>query len=378
MADMTLEAYLNQFQKETEELLVRISWVPGAVHPESGRIGDRYRVQARFDAAIDPETDQIVYSGIACNIEWLVKKRLFSDPFGYRFKVGCCYRLLLRRTRQETKTPSWYVEQVLEKEVSEPRLDPIQNFLKDYADEEQELLVLNRKKPYGWGSFWGYPRIFLSALAWIDCASDTLHPNVSTFAMLSKNRTSAVPMKFEALSAYRVTARRHLHREKNWLITGVHGPARDPRLDQIISDYQKPVTLTDPLGSFCLNRDYDWYEGRIAWLDGEAEVLLNVEPGETDASAAFNTLHRIVEDIPSFDRTCRTAVSEQMYDLLLDWYDEPITKEAFRDRIGMPFLSIDTDGSGMVSYESGELFADHVIQLEFDADLQPGETDLAG
>lgn len=153
MADMTPEAYLNQFQEETKELLVRISWVPGAVHPESGRIGDRYRVQARFDAAIDPKTDQTVYSGIACNLEWLVKKRLFSDPFGYRFKVGSCYRLLLRRTRQETKTPSWYVEQVLEKEVSEPRLDPIQNFLKDYADEEQELLVLNRKKPYGWGSF---------------------------------------------------------------------------------------------------------------------------------------------------------------------------------------------------------------------------------
>ena len=36
MADMTLEAYLNQFQEETKELLVRISWVPGAVHPESG------------------------------------------------------------------------------------------------------------------------------------------------------------------------------------------------------------------------------------------------------------------------------------------------------------------------------------------------------
>jgi hypothetical protein len=69
---------------------------------------------------------------------------------------------------------------------------------------------------------------------------------------------------------------------------------------------------------------------------------------------------------------------KELQRLLLDWYDEPITKEAFRDRIGMPFLSIDTDGSGMVSYESGELFADHVIQLEFDADLQPGETDLAG
>lgn len=376
MANQSLAQYTSSFKPETRELLVRISWLPKEVHPDRNLIDGQYKVQARFDRAIDPETDQIVYDGVNSTIEWLVKKRLFGNPFGYRFKVGGCYRLLVRKALNSPRNPFFYVERVLETDVYDERLDPIRSFLNDYDHTEQEVLFLNRRESKHWGSFYGRARACMTALAWIDPQTDTLTASPAYVNILSNG--SHAPYHFDALTAYRIKARRHLHYENTWLITSVLGSADDPRLTQIKEAYRKPVTLEDSLGTFQLNHEMDWYEGRIQWLDSDTLVYLCVEPGGTDASIPLATLHRIAQDIPSFDQICRTYISDNLYDLLQDWYDGDITKEEFAREIGIPVVSIGSDGSGSLSYESGELFADHQITLEFDADLKPGETNLAG
>ena len=75
MADQSLAQYKSSFEPETRELLVRISWLPKEVHPDRNLIDSQYKVQARFDRAIDPETDQIV-SRLEAVIVCLFEKRL--------------------------------------------------------------------------------------------------------------------------------------------------------------------------------------------------------------------------------------------------------------------------------------------------------------
>lgn len=74
--------------------------------------------------------------------EWLVPKKTFGFKYGYKFKRGNIYRILVREyiPRGNENFRKYYLEQVLEKDVNDPRLDPLYSFENKFEEEVTERL----------------------------------------------------------------------------------------------------------------------------------------------------------------------------------------------------------------------------------------------
>ena len=73
-----------------------------------------YKVQARFDMGIDVNTGKMIEEQGFNWLEWLAPKKLFGYSYGYKFKRGVCYRLLVREYiyKDEVEYKKYYVEKV--------------------------------------------------------------------------------------------------------------------------------------------------------------------------------------------------------------------------------------------------------------------------
>lgn len=153
-----IEEYLNSFTDETIELIVRICWCPekGDIQTNSRKLGDFYKAQARFDEALDVRTGEFITreEGIVFYwLNWLAAKKRFGFPGDFRLKKNELYRVLVR---QKTPCPgdsfrAYYLEKVLEKNVKEPRLDPLYQFEHQYEKESFKMRVLIKNHILGWG-----------------------------------------------------------------------------------------------------------------------------------------------------------------------------------------------------------------------------------
>ena len=380
MQEKSITEYLSQFSHEIRVLTVRISWFPGQVHPKADELEDRYRVKARFDQAIDEETQTIIGEHEFNWLEWLVKPGLFKDPFGFKMEVGKLYRVAVRTKEKVNPTDAniYYLESMLDRNVKDDRLDPYLTFMSQYEDKETELVVLNKKKVMGWGHFWQFCRFGLTGLGWINPASDAFEQKTIHLTCLDKENGDKLRYPFMELTPYRFRVKNSREKDNAYLITKILGPVTDSRFDAFIEEYRKPVVLDTPYGTFTLNRDYDWFEGEVSGFSGPASVLLNTEEEDTDVSVSLERLAGIMKDPAGYEKLVKQYISDEMYDSLEDWFGEPITRAEFMDRLTSPCVSFDQDGSLSFMYDSGELFCYHSIIVTIEPDDSFSSADLAG
>lgn len=96
-----IETYKKQFKPETLELIVRISWCRDKSCCDFKSDNNYYIAQARFDKALNAKTGESLGTGFGFNwLEWLVPKnapqKRFGFKYGYKFKKGHTYRILVR------------------------------------------------------------------------------------------------------------------------------------------------------------------------------------------------------------------------------------------------------------------------------------------
>ena len=372
---MTVETFLDGFEKETIDLTVRIFWVMKDRKPEM--LGNYYHCQARFDQAVDPITHQKLDLRMMNWLHWLNKKSLFSDPYGYHFKTGRCYTLRLRRAREEgEKFTSWLIEKLIEADVREPLLDPVMQFEGQYAQEEVEKTVLVKEISRGWAIHFEYRTVSIPIAAWADENGITVKSGYLT--KIEKN-TGADPYRsFKDYGIYKVLVRPHLEYDSRFMLVKNLGAAENAQLAEICEEYRKPVIVENELGTFELNRKYNWFEGTVDWLGSQVSVNLEVEEDSTDCQKEMEVLRRLCSDLPASDTRVREFIAEDMMELLGEWYDEPLTAEEFMERIGTPAISVSTDGSVQYWFDSGPLFADHSIVAYMEPDGTFSGTNLEG
>ena len=372
---------MHPVKAEEQELIVRICWFPKSAPAKADPADGLYHVRARFDEAIDVQSGERIGRGQFNWLEWSFRKKLFGDPFGTTMKTGSLYRV--RVQRQETPGQNgtvWLMKEVLDKNVQDRRLDPIRSFTDTFAEEETEMVFLNKSSISGWGVFWGWKRICLTYLAVLDPVSGTVRKEAGRIFLLEKNSEAPLKLKLKDLAIYRASVRRSLDKENTWL--AVRHPAKeDPSLfASFIAEYEKPVIMEDALGTFTLNRRYSWYEGTISWCDQLCSVLLETEEGETDCSRGLSALRQITQDSPAFDAGVRKQIADKTMDLLEDWYDEPVTREDYMRGLGTPSITIDTNGNIEFSFDCGEydFYAGHVLIVPVSADGTAEDAYLAG
>lgn len=376
----THEEYMRSFEENTKELLVRIVWFPEKAPDKPQSVAGLLKMQARFDEAIDMESGERIGKGLFNWLEWTYKKKLFGDPFGYTMKKGSLYRLRVREKTADNnaRAKTYYVDAVLEKDVKDRRLDPILSFLDSFEDEETEMLFLNKKEIFSWGVFWDYKRVVLTYLARMDANGTQMHDGSGRLFLLEKNADSHLKAKYKELTAYRLRVRPSKNEPETYLVVKNLGTADPALFAAKIEEYTRPVTIKNELGSFTLDRRWNWFDGTIQWCSKPCNVLIDVAEGSTDCTSAMEILRTFCKDDTAFDASIRRQVCDQTMDLLGDWYDEEITEEEYMQRMGVPMITISEDGDIGFSFDTGDLYAGHTLVVSVDKEGNVKDTSLAG
>ena len=377
---MNAEEFEKQFADEVCELVVRITWCwskkSAAFQEEDGLCHAR----ARFDQALDVQTGEIGGKGLDNWLEWLTPKKRFGFPYGYAFEKGHLYRVLVRPAREvdNAQFRSYCIEQLLESDVTEPRLDPYQQFAQEFEEAEEDRWLLIENDAFGWANVFDYRRAGVRVLAEAQTENDEPRACTGTLIWMEKAKGSGLKTTFGELSTCHVRVRRSKTDPSHLMLVKLVSKQQDPRFDALRKECEKPVVIASHLGTFTLNRHYDWYEGTIDYLGAPCDVTLSVDQGSTDASQQLARLEQLHENLAAIDRSVRDFAAQEMLDDAVDWCEEEVSHEQFMERMESPSINVEEDGSVCFAFEDGGLFAGHTIMVYMNSDGHFDEALIAG
>lgn len=269
------------------------------------------------------------------------------------------------------------------------------NFYKDFVEKETELIVLVKEACMGAACRGDYLTPSVRFVASIDPVTDEYRKEQGILCwILHKNqRENRWGYDFEKMTIYKVRVRKSFDREgvspvfnnRYLVVEIVDEIPSEPRLDVVRQEYLKPVYIEDEkLGQFTLNREYDWFEGSVNWLEEEVSVLLSAdEDNGCTASNAFAALKTMVSDIPGWDKKIREYAAKELTGLANDWNEDDdentrITEEDFARRIELGSISFDCDGSCEVTFEDDDMFFGHWVVVYIDKDGKLKSANMEG
>jgi hypothetical protein len=379
---MNPDEFMQQYGDETCELIVRVGWCWAKGRGSFPQIGNLYHAKARFDRALDVRSNEVFGQGVFNWLEWLTPKHLLGHPYGFAFKEGHLYRVLVRpalaNAAEAGKSSSYYVEKILESDVIESRLDPYLEFTSEFCPEEVERDILVENGVSGSANVHGYYRAVVRYLAIADGKDDEPRACVGRLWIMEEARGDVMKTQLSDLGAYRVVVRERKDNPTSLFLVRVVQKLKDERFEPFREEYLKPVVIENSLGTFTLDRRYDWYEGSIDYLGKTCTVMLTVEEGSTDATAALAKLEELCADLSSVDHAARAYAADQMLENASDWCEEELTREQFIERMDYPSITIEHDGSVGFMFDDGGMFAGHVIVVDMAADGSFERADIEG
>lgn len=285
--------------------------------------------------------------------------------------------LFAKKNRKETKT--------------EGALNPAEEFLQEFETSEEELTVLLKAFSKGGGVKGDYIFPVAAFMAYIDNKSGEIIQEEGTLHWVIPRSANDYVHDFKDYGIYRVLVRKckpdmtnflgKPYKNRYHIVKIIRKNLKEPRLEAIREEYLKPVSIEDKAGTFCLDRKYNWFEGKIDWLGSSQRVLLDKDESSDTAEKALKTLHRFLEDVEKWDKTLRTFAAAQLTELANDWQDgetPEITEEEFAERIGAPDFHISNDGDFEAEYNDDDMFYGHWVVVYGSADGGLKEANIEG
>lgn len=209
-------------------------------------------------------------------------------------------------------------------------------------------------------------------LAYIDCATGELITEKSslTWDELSDEKL----YDLEAEKCYRLTVRKALEKTPGGtrlFVDAMNGEtAADARLEAVLAEYRKPVTLTLPDGNeLTLEKSLSVFGGSVEWLGDEVDLSFSVdEPDGTTADTAIKTYVVLSAKREDFTARAKHFAAESLCDLATDWADSSdtpheVTEDEFISRIELCGISIDEDGKYTLWFSDGDMFWGHSVTV---------------
>ena len=381
----SVEEYKKQFKPETLELIVRIRWCWEKGNSDFGMLGDCYKADASIYRVFDVKSGEMIDDGMYefYRMEWLAPKKLFGFKYGYKFKKGNLYRVLVREyiSEGDEKCRRYYLEQVLEENVKVPTLDPIRIFESKFEEKETDLTVLIQRRINGWAIMEVNYRVPKAVfIASIDHNTNELSQSYGVLTWMEKESKSKIKFNFDDLETYHVRVRKSKENDNSYLLLNVIKKVKDDRLEQLKEEYLKPVVIRNEFGEFELDKDFNWFEGKIGYLGDTCNVRLSVEQGETITEKQLSKLGEITKDLAAWDEKVKKYATQELFDLANDWCEEEreITEEEFCQRICVMNINIEPDGSVEVELDNDEMFTDHCIVIDIDENGNFVSADIEG
>ena len=253
---------------------------------------------------------------------------------------------------------------------------------RSFEEEVRQILVLVAGSS-GAGKRNGFWESAHSYLAYVDCETGALCADEGRLVYPVSDEEYAaggIVGRFRDEEIYRVTARRKIPQE---VPEGVAASAQNrllivevleenppcPALDEVLVEYRRPVVLEDEeLGELTLDKDYDTFEGSIAWQGEDIDISLEVDSSSEETwTAAVAAMKQMVADQAAWDRDMRTYAARELTELACEWRESAdedvpeITEESFSQRLDLTSIAMDPDGSFSAYFDDDDMFFGHCV-----------------
>lgn len=381
-----VEEYRKQFQPETIELIVKIRscWEKGC--PDFGMLGNYYKADATIDRALDVKSGELLYGGMWCYITWLCPEKNRGFKYVHKFKKGKMYRVLVREyiPKENENIRKFYLEQVLEKNIKEPRLDELYIFENHFDEKVIDLAVLIKKQLLGRNMESKYKLIKAPFIAAIENESNEFSRTQGSLIWMQNKRKLFKKFHLDEMGAYLVKVRKckdnnTLYEYKDsYLLLDIIKKVTDDRFEKIKEDYLKPVVIKKKFGEFKLDRNINLFLGEMDYLDEKCSVVMYVEEGDTTAEIQINKLNEIVRDLSNWNNDIKKYALQELFEDSSEWCEEgiEITEEQFIQGIEVEEIQIDQRGALIVCLTCGDMLAGHGIAIKIDENGNFGEAEI--
>ena len=126
------------------------------------------------------------------------------------------------------------------------------------------------------------------------------------------------------------------------------------------------------LGTLKLNRDFGLLDGEILWNGEKVSLALEIDLDDEETwDTARSIAHKVMADRESRDRSMREFAAKKLTELANEWQaddDEkenadPITEDAFAQRITLSELSLTYEGDFTAYFDDDDMFWGHIVEV---------------
>ena len=275
-------------------------------------------------------------------------------------------------------------KETLKAETVPAQSEEFRDFSAQFAPEELSILAVTGANGFSGGKS-GDSQLWTASIgltAWMEEDSPDIH----------REKTGLVTLADEELLGYlrqrtppdfiiKFRARMALDGGR-LLLLNLPEPGFDPDLKAILEEQKKPEsTYVDGLGTFVFNRQVEWYEAEVDWLEGKVRLDFDQGPAE-EMKAAQETAKALLSDAAGWDARVRAYAAQELLALANQWAadggeedgePEELTAETFMARMEPDAIQVDGDGGFEFWFNDGEMFWGHSIRVS--GNLTDGPTD---
>lgn len=273
-------------------------------------------------------------------------------------------------------------------------------FSQRFREEIVELIVLTKTDVRGAAVCGEYLNPSLEFIACVDVKTGALSQEKGRLEWLIKNTTGrrGWGYNFQELGIYRIKARKnipvqifpHMRQTMNncyMVLELVAAGISEPRLEAIRAKLSQPVSvLADGIGKFTLNRAFSCFEGHADWGGVSCSVMLDTDEEDGDtAEQALSVLQKLYSEQERWDTTWRSYAARELTDLANEWQAgddaqncEPLTEQAFAQRLELSEMSISASGDITLYYDDDDMFWGHAVEVDANADGEIVSAQIVG
>ncbi len=276
-----------------------------------------------------------------------------------------------------------------------------EEFYKEYAKEEQEVIVLIREilGSMPCGDCWAASALSLGMVFCTTGEADIREGRLRWPINQGEEQSEKGYKKFGEMQICRLKVRKILdecvpnyttpEKFNTWTVIEVlDTSASCPELQAVIDEYNKPVIIEDDvLGTLKLNRDYGTFETEILWNGKKISLMLEVDKeNKSSWTRARNAAKKMLAEQETWDKAMREFAAQKLTSLANDWQadDEekknakPITEKEFAKRTSLSELSISSGGSFSAFFDDDDMFWGHTVEVCGSVKKGVTSADIAG
>lgn len=264
---------------------------------------------------------------------------------------------------------------------SEPQWPEFKQLSAQYLPEERTILAVTGANGFTGGRA-GKEKLWTASIgltAWLEEGEPELHRGEFVLSTIADDRLlEHLRHRTRPDSVIRFQGRVS-EDGKRLLLLDLPEPAFDPELKAVLAEQKKTVTFEAEGMKFTLNRQVDWFETEVNWLN--ATISLVFDAGE-DHEACAARAKQLLAAAADWDRRVREYAAKELTGLANDWAEEledggsqEISPKQFAERLELESIEVRASGGFQFWFGDGDLFYGHSVWVS--GDLEGGPDDAA-